>query len=560
MLRDTDYYSYLAARLKHPVMHNRFIGGVYVLFLMLIVAVACDEADKARVEELQQELEDLQQQRLPGVPGSEVVIPEDDSFFFTFDKEGYGVDAGGSVVISYLLQEDATIEIKSKDSEGWAYNVNPKDASSGQIVITAPDPASPAGFTVTATAADGHAASAKLPVMVRDQYSDATRTTFRTMGYRGFKNHMATLENFQKLADAGINIVTVETDEGPFMHQLDLAQQVGMKCVPVVWPYAEAYERDPENYKGLDDMINELKDHPATFAYHIYDEPSTALIPSLKFRKERIESLDPDHPVYINLNPEGSQAGLGTKTYYEYVEAYIRDCGVKFLSYDMYPCRPDDDPDYPDGIVSYWWRSNEIVASLTKQYGIPWWGFAASCWIDKELHLFAKPTVENLRLQVYSNLTYGAQVIQYFVILQYGGTDFAPIMVDGTWNEEAYGILKDFNTELHRRGWVFDGCTMEKVRHTNTAPAWTTRFANSDLPQEVASLSTDQEALVGFIENLGNKYITVVNKSLREKMTLEAVFNDMVYTIARDGRFSEQFAGPATFTIDEGDMLVIKYK
>ena len=80
------------------------------------------------------------------------------------------------------------------------------------------------------------------------------------------------------------------------------------------------------------------------------------------------------------------------------------------------------------------------------------------------------------------------------------------------------------------------------------------------MPPEISSLSTDQDALVGFIENLGNKYITVVNKSLKEKMALEAVFNDMVYTIARDGIFCEQKPGPASFTVDEGDMLVIKYK
>lgn len=541
-------------------MHNCFFRGVLVLSSSLIIAVACSEADKVRVEELQQELEEIQQKKLPGVPAADVVVPEDGSFFFTFDKEGYGVDAGGSVTIGYSLQEDATIEIEAKDSEGWTFSVNPINASSGQIVISAPDPASPAEFTVTATTGDGRAAAARLPVLVRDQYSDATRTTFKTMGYRGFKNHMATLENFQKLADAGVGIITVETDEGPFMHQLDLAQQVGMKCVPVVWPAAEAYERDPENYKGLDEMINKLKDHPATFAYHIYDEPSLTLLPALRFRKERIESLDPDHPVYINLLAYASQAGLGVRYYQDYVESYIRDCKLKFFSFDVYPCRPEGDPYYLDGIQSSWWECNEIVADLTKRYGIPWWGFAASCWIDREQHLLAKPTVENLRLQVYCNLSYGAQVIQYFVILQYGGTSFAPIMVDGSWNEEAYGILKDFNTELHRRGWVFDGSSMEKVRHTNAAPAWTTRFTNADLPPEIASLSTNQDALVGFIDNLGNKYITVVNKSLKEKMTLDVIFNDMVYTIARDGIFCEQKPGPASFTVDEGDMLVIKYK
>jgi hypothetical protein len=530
---------------------------IVLLLVAAALSFACNKADIERVERLQQELDELQRQTPSGVPAAaDIVVDPQTPFTFTFDKKLYGVDAGCSVTVNYTLPEAADVEVSQ--AGGWTVTVSGSGAS-GSIVVTAPDPASPADFILKATTDDGRSTAAKLPLLVRDPYSDATRTTFKTMGYRGLKNHMATLENFQRLADAGINIITVETDEGPFMHQLDLAEQVGMKCVPVVWPYAEAYDRDPVNYKGLDEIINQLKDHPATFAYHIYDEPSAALIPSLLLRKERIESLDPNHPVYINLLAYASPEGLGVRYYQDYIEAYIRDCKLKFLSYDFYPCRPEGDPDYPDGIQSSWWECNEIVAGLTKRYGIPWWGFAASCWIDREQHLFAKPTVENLRLQVYSNLAYGAQVIQYFTILQYGGTDYAPIMIDGSWTG-AYDTLKDFNTELHRRGWVFDGCTMEKVRHANRNPAWTQRLCDADLPAEIGSLATSQDALVGFIENRGNKYVTVGNKSVKEKMTVDAVFNSAVYTIARDGLFVEQPSGPARFVLDEGDMLVIKYR
>ena len=531
-----------------------------LLFLLaaLAFAASCNTDDKALFEEVQQSLDEMQRQTPPEVPAAaDVVSPQDGEFAFAFDKAGYGVDAGGNVTINFSLPEEAAVEVSQ--IEGWGVSVSQSGAS-GNIVVTAPDPASPADFVITATTADGRSTAMRLPLMVRDPYSAATRPIFKTLGYRGFKNNQATLENFQKLAEAGINMVTVETDEGPFMHQLDLAEQVGMKCVPVVWPYAEAYEDDPENYKGLDELINQLKDHPATFVYHIYDEPSAILIPSLKLRKEKIESLDSKHPVYINLLCEASVGSLGVLKYREYVERYIRECDLKFLSYDLYPCRPEGDPDYPDGIVSYWWKCNEIVASLTKQYGIPWWGFAATCWINQELVLYAKPTVENLRLQVYTNLAYGAQVIQYFVILQYGGTDWAPIMVDGTWNDEAYNTLKDFNTELHRRGWVFDGCAMEKVRHTNLVPYWCESLSEEDLPPQIGSLSTNQDALVGFISNRGNEYVTVANKSLKDKMTLDVIFTDMVYTIARDGLFCEQQPGPAQFLLDEGDMLVIKYR
>ena len=525
--------------------------------MVLAFAASCNKADKDSLDALQRELDELKKQASPEMPAAgDAVAPPSGEFTFSFDKVRYGVDAGGSVTVNFTLPEEATLTASS--AAGWEVTINAK-GTSGSIVITAPDPASPASITITATAADGRSTAAAIPLMIRDPYTSATRPVFKTMGYRGPKNHMATLETFQKLADAGLNLITVETDEGPFMHQLDLAVQVGMKCVPVVWPYAESYEHDPENYTGLDELIGQLKDHPATYAYHIYDEPSTAMIPSLRFRKEKIESLDSEHPVYINLGPDASSMGLGVYRYYDYIESYIRDCKLKFLSYDMYHCRPEEDPTYHDDIVSYWWKCNEIVADLTRQYGIPWWGFAASCWIDKEQHLFAKPTLENLRLQVYTNLAYGAQVIQYFTILQYGGTDYAPLMIDGSWTS-AYDILKEFNTELHRRGWVFDGCTMEKVRHSNEMPAWTQCYSDADLPPQIGSISTDQDALVAFITNRGNGYVTVANKSLKEKMTVDAIFNDMVYTIARDGIFVENQPGPARFTLDEGDLLVVKYR
>ena len=228
----------------------------------------------------------------------------------------------------------------------------------------------------------------------------------------------------------------------------------------------------------------------------------------------------------------------------------------------MYPCRPVGDPDYPDGIVQYFYKCLEIVSSLTKQYGIPFWAFAASCWIDETKqggHLFAKPSVENLRLQVYTDLAYGAQVIEYFTIMQYGGTEFSPIMADGSWSG-AYDILKTFNLEMQNRGFVFDGCSMKKVRHTNIMPSWGEQLSDADLPDAIETLSTNQNALVSLLTNRGNEYVTVANKSLTDKMTLDVIFNDMVYTIDHDGVFAEQQPGLARFTLDEGDMLVIKYR
>ena len=533
--------------------------AISILLSTLLIAAACSDEDKLRYEQMQKDYAALQEKDAAVVPDALEPDGEDlSAYSFAFEHQRYGVDAGGSVSIRYTLPEASSVEVLARD--GWSAEVTTTSGTEGNIVVAAPDPASPCDIVATATAQDGRKTVVTLPLMVRDPYTDDTRTYVNAMGYYGFKPHLATAENFRKLADAGLKMITVETDGGEedYMNQLNLAQQVGMKCVPVVWGFAERHSIYGDDYDGLDRIINQLKNHPATYAYHIYDEPSTRLIPTLKKQKEKIESLDPDHPVYINLCSDGSSTALGVYHYNEYIEAFIRDCGVKFISYDLYPCM-DGDPTFPDDFVHYFWKCLDIVSNLTKQYGIPFWAFAASCWIDREQHKFAKPTVENLRLQVYSDLAYGAQVIEYFTIMQYGGTGLSPIMADGSWSE-SYDILKAFNLEMQNRGFVFDGCSVHKVRHTYVVPSWSQQYSNADLPPQIESLSTAGEALVSFIENRGNEYVTVANKSITEKMTLNAVFNDMVYTIDHDGVFTPQQPGSVSFELDQGDMLVIKFK
>lgn len=529
-----------------------------ILFAALLLATSCDQEGKDRLDALQSEADQIAgQMSATDSPSVEVDVPGDEPYAFAFDRPRYGVDAAGSVTIKYSLPKPSTVEVFAKD--GWSAEVNAISDTQGEIVVTCPDPAVGSELVAVATDQNGHSVAVPLNIIVRDPYTDETRTTICTMGYYGFKPGVAKLENFQKLAEAGIDAITVEADEPDYMDQLDMAYQAGVKCVPVIMYYTERYSIYGDDYKGLEEIITKLKNHPATMAYHIWDEPSTKNIPTIKMQKEKIEELDPDHPVYVNLNPDGSPGALGVDYYHDYIEAFVRDCKVKFLSFDMYPMRPETDPDYPDGIVGYWYQCLEAVSSITKQYGIPFWAFAASCWINKEQNLFAKPTVANLRMQAYTNMAYGAQVQQYFTIMQYGGTDYAPISYDGSWTG-AYDTLKEFNLELRKRGYIFDGCKMDRVRYTNVVPFFCQRLADKDLPPQIATLTTAGDALVSFIENRGNQYVVVCNRSYKDENTLSLDLNDMVYVIDREGNFIECAAGTSTFEMEAGDMLVIKIK
>ena len=513
--------------------------------LLVFVATSCQKNEREQLEHLRQEADRLSS-RISDVkePGEEVVV---DDFFFTFDKEGYSVDAASNVTLHYRLQQPAEVEVTAAD--GWSVRVEPSGETEGDIVLTAPDPACTVVFVAKATAKNGRTAEAVLPVLVRYPYTEATRRHLDALAYYGFHDGIATLENYQKLAEAGITMITVE-QVNDWRAQLRTAEQAGIKVVFFINWYARMYENDPANYKGLDEIVNEAKNYPALYAYQTQDEPSALEISNLNISKSHIEELDPDHPVYINLHSaEVSMAATMTVSYEQYIQYFIYYCGLEFLTFDEYPV-------YVDGVRDDWFKSLETVRDVTKDAGIPFWAFSLSCREESR----AEPTVENLRLQGNINIAYGAQCIQYFVWMATTGTNYAPIMPDGTYTT-AYDKCKEYNREMHNREFIFAGCDVWKVRHTGLESYKHGRvLAAEDIPDALSGLSIGGNALVSFVCNDGNEYMVICNKSWQEKLPVEIGFAKRVYLIDREGAFAEHHPGLETFMIDEGDMLVIKWK
>ena len=374
-----------------------------------------------------------------------------------------------------------------------------------------------------------------------------------SMGYLGFRDAGAALDSFQKLADAGLDMITLEMDQSSAQLQFDLAQETGLKIMAVLAPFTERSTLEEVDFNLGDELVLRFKDHPALYGWHICDEPGLKRIPYLKYVKEHIEAIDPEHPVYINLNPLGSIRALGTDFYAEYVETFARECNFRLLSYDCYPVMQG-------GLVNWWYMCNEAVAATCRRHDIPFWAFAATCWIDREgpNNMHEKPTLENVRLQINTNLAYGAQAMQYFTIRDFGGSSWAPFMGDKEWTG-AYDILKEANLEMKKREAVFAGGYLKATRFTGKTPFACLPLLDEELPDAIASLDTDITALVSFIENGGERYIVVVNSSWTEKCRAEVEFNRPCSTIDRFGAVSEWGKSKNAFVIDEGDMLVIKY-
>lgn len=528
----------------------------------LIIAASCNKEEKLKVEQLQQELDELQSKDAPAVPAAtDATVPEDGTYAFTFDKIRYGVDAGASVVIGYTLEKPSTIELKTRD--GWSATVNPSSDTQGEIVVTAPDPAVYSEIVAIATTADGLQTAVTLPVMIRDPYTDATRTDVAAMGYYCMDNSLATDYHFQMMADCGMNMLTIESVDD-WKKQLDLAQKYGLKGVLFVNGPAGEYYFDQTSTK-LTEIIEVAKQHPALAGYQIFDEPHLNNMGQMKFEKDRIEELDPnpDHPVYINMHPSSASVySLGTEDYFEYVETLVTELDLKFITFDQYPV-------FIGRIDPSWPRSLAAVYQMSKKYNIPFWAFTLCCAEGgREI-----PTLENIRLQCNTNLAYGAQVNQFFVYRSTSGTTLAPLqtwewkdgIVDGTRLEVVkytamYDCCKAYCTEMHNRGYVFAGSNIDKVRNYRVLTPYNESLHPDDLPPQINSLFTSRESTISFVENKGNEYLVIVNNLWNWTQEIAIDLADMVYLIDHDGNFTELQPGISRFPLEGGDMLVFKYR
>jgi hypothetical protein len=107
---------------------------------------------------------------------------------------------------------------------------------------------------------------------------------------------------------------------------------------------------------------------------------------------------------------------------------------------------------------------------------------------------------------------------------------------------------------------VFAGGSVVKTRFTHLTPFACLPLIEADLPEAVASLDSDRTALVSFIENGDARYIVVVNTEWRETVTVSADFRQEVAMIDRSGKTYSVNPGSHSFTVDGGDMLVIKWR
>jgi hypothetical protein len=258
--------------------------------------------------------------------------------------------------------------------------------------------------------------------------------------------------------------------------------------------------------------------------------------------------VDPAHPCYINLFPNyATPAQLGTATYQDYVDRFMAEVPVPFLSFDHYPVTAA-------GLRPEWYENLEIISRAARKAGKPFWAFALA--VAHGPYPIAE--VAHLRLQAFSNLAYGAACLQYFTYWTPKSSEwnFHQAPVEEGKRTPVYARVKQVNGEVQRLARVFVGAKIVRVGHTGRRPRGTEAY-RPEAP--VTDLRTEGDgAVVSRLSNGRREYLAVVNRDYRAPMRLTVTF-DGAREVREERKDGTSMPVDRQFTcqVDAGDIVVL---
>jgi len=355
-----------------------------------------------------------------------------------------------------------------------------------------------------------------------------------------------TVERYLELKESGItHNLTFFSDADVLAIAMDAANEAGIKMII----HCPELEKEPEK------IVLRFRDHPALAGYFLRDEPSRSAFAELGQWTKKIQAIDHQHFCYLNLFPNyASSEQLGTETYREHVQLFIQEVPLQLLSFDHYPIIVNESGERV--LRGLWYENLEIFSDEARKAGRPFWAFA----LTVAHHPYPVPTMAELRLQVYSNLVYGAQGIQYFTYWtpQPGTWDFhhAPIDFDSQKRTEVYDYIKEMNREIKNLSEVFLYARVISVAHTGeNIPRGTQPLGK--LPDIVKTFKTEGEgAIVSVLQKGGKSYLAVVNRDFKNNIKVNIEGESGLQRVLKDGTTVPASAYISDMVVAPGDILI----
>ena len=356
--------------------------------------------------------------------------------------------------------------------------------------------------------------------------------------------NLTNVSRYQQLRASGVTMSYYHFSSADAMQAaLDVGQQVGLKL----------FVSCPEIISDPEKTVRRFMNHPALAGYFLSDEPSRKDFLQVGKLVKRIRAIDNKHICYVNLFPNYQvEKYLGASTYNEYLDSFIKEVPTQIISFDHYPITGST----RQSVRPSFYQNLETIAKASQRSGRPFWAFALSVGQPP----YPVPTLGALKLQVYSNLAYGAQGIQYFTYWTPSTPQFrtAAIGTDGR-QTEVYQSLQQLNKEIKGLSGVFLGAKVVSVNHTgDVTPRGARRLIK--LPKPIALLKTDGlGAVVSVMKNKAKSYLVIVNHDFTTPMTVSIKCKPGVSRVQKDGSSVRQNSNINKVMVDPGDVAIYSW-
>ena len=365
------------------------------------------------------------------------------------------------------------------------------------------------------------------------------------VAYYGMPLEYSNVNRFKEFKEAGFDVSICfynDTSVDTLLRILDDAKQCNIRLlISSGWVSVQPHVGIPR-----------LKNHPALFGYFLQDEPWFKDIPETRRRYQAMAKYDVKKPTYVNLLPDygdGTPKEIDMPPYKQYLQE-ASTIGVPFISFDFYPIRYF-------GIRDSWYSCLEDIRQESLRTKKPFWAFAL-CTPHCD---YPQPTIEMLRLQIYSDLVYGAQAIEYFTywtpkVTKEWNFHNGPISADGQ-RTQTYSLVKRMNQELRGLLPLFDGAEVQAVNHMVKIPEGTKKLRQ--IPTNIKRLKVvgRQGAIISTFKKDGHLYMAVVNKDYQSDMKLYIAARRDVTMVTKQ---LKETTVKSSYNIGGGDILLFKLK
>lgn len=361
-------------------------------------------------------------------------------------------------------------------------------------------------------------------------------------------------ERFMEMAQAGFNLSLSGYSKEDMEYMLKAAEGTGVKLF---------IQADPDN---PEQTVRQYGKNPNVAGFMLRDEPD---VKGMKLWAEvaaRIRKLDKgSHMLYMNLFPICCvPEQYGVQTYDEYVECYFKTLApyLGYVSYDMYPV-------LRTGLRTEYYTNLERITTFAKKNGdVPFWAFSLSVphQVTVNVSPYPYPTRASMRLQIFSDLAYGAQGIQYFTYVCPGKDPMnfhaGPLNEDRKLTD-IYDNIAEINKEVIALTDVFLGAKMQKVIHLGEfLPNPYVR--DEDFPEMTPSVVSGNDGkdlfLVSHLTNGNKHYLMIVNEDLYNPGKITVTRKPGVMRVMPDGRRVDASRYADTLQVEAGDMLLFEWE